>query len=163
MAEAASPRSGGRIFVPYRLHVVAGLAALLSMAGFAVFGTPALSKPEYLGEFNKRYGTAGSRLDSCSTCHTTSQDAEHLNVYGADFRKANHDFGAIEALDSDGDGFKNIDEIKAGTFPGDPKSYPGAPPPPKPSTTTTTTAPFPFSILPNLPHMTKAEVDSLRR
>ncbi|HEV7862474.1 MAG TPA: hypothetical protein VGR20_07225 [Acidimicrobiia bacterium] len=161
MAEGASTRSGGRLFVPQRLHVVAGLAALMSMVGFAVFGSPALSKPEYLGEFNKRYGTTGSRLDACATCHTTTQDAEHLNAYGVDFSKSNHDFGPIEALDSDGDGFKNIDEIKAGTFPGDPKDYPGASkPPPKPSTTTTT-KPFPFSILPNLPSMTKAEVDSL--
>jgi hypothetical protein len=142
---------GARVFVPHRLHVVALLAALLSMVGFAAFSSPAQSKPEYLSEFNKKYGTTGSRLDSCSTCHTTSQDAQHLNAYGTDFGKHTHDFGAIEPLDSDGDGVSNLDEIRGGAFPGDPNDYPGKPPPPKPSTTTTTTAPFPFSILPNLP------------
>ena len=33
-----------------------------------------------------------------------------------------YDFAKVEALDSDGDGVKNIDEIKAGTNPGDPAS-----------------------------------------
>ena len=33
-----------------------------------------------------------------------------------------YDFTKVEALDSDGDGVKNIDEIKAGTNPGDPAS-----------------------------------------
>ena len=36
--------------------------------------------------------------------------------------KKSYDFAKIEALDSDGDGVKNIDEIKAGTNPGDAKS-----------------------------------------
>jgi hypothetical protein len=36
----------------------------------------------------------------------------------------------IEQLDSDGDGFTNIEEITAGTFPGDQSDSPGAPPPP---------------------------------
>jgi hypothetical protein len=142
-----------RRFAPAHLGAIAVLSALLSMAGFAVLVSPAMGKPEYLAEFNKKYGTQGTRLDSCNTCHTTTQDAEHLNPYGADFRKDNHDFGAIEPLDSDGDGYKNIDEIKAGSFPGDPEDYPGHPKPkPKPPTTTTTTRPFPFSLLPqNLP------------
>jgi hypothetical protein len=142
-------RPATRVFDPVRLGAVAVLSGLLSMAGFALIVSPATAKPEYMAEFNKKYGTQGTKLDSCNTCHTTTQDADHLNPYGADFRKSNHDFGAIEGLDSDGDGFKNIDEIKAGTFPGDPNDNPNTKAKPKPAPTTTTTKPFPFSLLPS--------------
>jgi hypothetical protein len=145
----AGPRRPARKVVFRRLGVIPVLSALMSMAGFGLLVSPALSKPEYLAEFNKRYSAQGTKLDSCSTCHTTSQDADHLNPYGADFRKANHDLGAIEGLDSDGDTFKNADEIQAGTFPGDPNDNPNTKAKPKPAPTTTTTKPFPFSLLPN--------------
>jgi len=137
------------VFSPGKMAAVAGISALLSMAGFAFLVSPATAKPEYLQGFNKKYGTQGTKLDSCNTCHTTTQDADHLNPYGQDFRKANHDYGAIEGLDSDGDGFKNIDEINAGTFPGDPNDNPNTKAKPKPPPTTTTTKPFPFSLLPD--------------
>jgi hypothetical protein len=138
-----------RVLAPGRIGALALLAALLSVARFAVLVSPANAKPEYLDAFNKKYDKRGSRLDTCNTCHTTAQDAEHRNPYGVDFGNHNHDFGAIEQLDSDGDGVKNIDEIKADTFPGDKDDYPGHPKPkPKPPTTTTTTRPFPFSLLP---------------
>ncbi len=137
-------------FAPGRMAAVAVISAVLSMAGFAFLVSPATAKPEYLQGFNKKYGTQGTKLDSCNTCHTTSQDADHLNPYGQDFRKANHDYGAIEGLDSDGDSFKNIDEINAGTFPGDPNDNPNTKAKPKPAPTTTTTKPFPFSLLGNL-------------
>jgi hypothetical protein len=69
-----------------------------------------------------------------------------VNSYGKDFGAANHDFGAIEGKDSDGDGFSNIDEIKALTFPGDPNDNPNKKaeekPKPPPSTTTTTKGPL---------------------
>jgi hypothetical protein len=131
---------------------IAVLSAVISTAGFGLLGSPAQSKPEYLSEFNARYKTSGSHLDTCSTCHASSSpSAENLNPYGADFAGANHDFGTIEGKDSDGDGFSNIDEIKAGTFPGDPDENPdkrAEPPPEKPAPTTTTTRSFPFSLLP---------------
>jgi hypothetical protein len=138
-----------RLFFPRVLGGVAVLSAGISMAGFGFLVSPAESKPEYLSEFNSRYKTSGSRLDTCSTCHASSSPSrENLNPYGSDFA-ANHDFGAIEAKDSDGDGFSNIDEIKAGTFPGDPNENPDKKAePPKPAPTTTTTRPFPFSLLP---------------
>ena len=134
---------------------VAVLSAVMSAVGFGLLVSPALSKPEYLSEFNSRYNTSGSHLDTCTTCHASSSPSrENLNPYGKDFSAANHDFGAIEGKDSDGDGFSNIDEIKAGTFPGDPNENPDKKPEPpkKPAPTTTTTKPFPFSLLPdNLP------------
>ncbi|MRR52453.1 MAG: hypothetical protein EG825_16365, partial [Rhodocyclaceae bacterium] len=49
-----------------------------------------------------------------------------MNAYAIDYAAAGHNFTAIENLDSDGDGFTNIVEINARTFPGDPTSHPAA-------------------------------------
>ena len=91
--------------------------------------------------FNDVYGTAGTRLDTCNTCHTTGRST---NPYGTDlktkfslmiipmeenlteeqtldaFRAALRD---IEELDSDNDRHSNIEEIRALTFPGDPGDH----------------------------------------
>jgi hypothetical protein len=136
-----------RRFAPTHLGAIAVLSAMLSMAGFAILVSPANAKPEYLDAFNQKYSTRGSKLDSCNTCHTTTQDAQHLNPYGTDFHNSNRDFGAIEPKDSDGDGFSNIDEIHAGTFPGDPNDNPKTKSAPKPSTTTTTAKSGPLSLI----------------
>ena len=102
---------------------VALLSSVLSGFGFFVLSPTAHSTPDHLNAFNQKYGTAGSKLDSCQTCHASSSPAkENLNAYGKDFAGANHDFGAIEPKDSDGDGVSNINEIKKRTFPGDPAS-----------------------------------------
>jgi hypothetical protein len=141
-----------KLFVPGVLGGVAVLSSVISMAGFGLLVSPAESKPEYLSAFNARYKTSGSHLDTCSTCHASSSPSrDNLNPYGKDFGAANHDFGAIEPKDSDGDGISNIDEIKAGPFPGDPNENPDKKPeaPPKPAPTTTTTKPFPFNLLPD--------------
>jgi hypothetical protein len=67
----------------------------------------------------------GSRIDSCSFCHQGSPPA--LTQYGKDYLSHGRNsaaFTAIEALDSDGDGFTNIQEINALTFPGNPNDHP---------------------------------------
>src|SRR2546423_6560203 len=121
-----------KLFFPGVLAGVALLSSVISMVGFGLLVSPAESRPEYLSAFNDRYKPSGSHLDTCSTCHASSSPArENLNPYGKDFSAANHDFGAIEPKDSDGDGFSNIDEIKAGTFPGDPNENPNKKPEPK--------------------------------
>jgi hypothetical protein len=103
------------------LGVIAVLSAVISGIGFAALSPPAQSTPEHLSAFNARYKTSGSKLDSCLTCHQSqSPSKENLNPYGTDFAAANHDFGAIEPKDSDGDGVTNIDEINKKTFPGNP-------------------------------------------
>jgi len=108
---------------PKALAGVALLSAVLSGVGFAILSPAAQSTPDYLNAFNDKYGTSGSKLDSCSTCHASSSPAkDNLNPYGTDFGGAGHDFGAIEGKDSDGDGVSNIDEINKRTFPGDPAS-----------------------------------------
>ncbi|RJR26001.1 MAG: hypothetical protein C4582_02725 [Desulfobacteraceae bacterium] len=78
-------------------------------------------------------GGKTTTLGSCQWCHYTygydgkGNILETMNQYGKDY----HDHGrnaaaikAIEALDSDGDGYTNIQEIDADRFPGDPNDDP---------------------------------------
>ena len=114
-------RAGRRLGGPGVLVVIALLSAVISAIGFAALSPPAQSTPDNLNAFNKKYGTTGSKLDSCLTCHQSQAAAkDNLNPYGTDFAGAAHDFGAIEAKDSDGDGVSNLDEINKRTFPGNP-------------------------------------------
>ena len=109
--------------------------AVSAVLAFCV-GTTMLATLDHQKEFVAKYPDAKASLGKCSTCHMKSlpkKDGDHeLNPYGKDLlakavvdpkaAKKELKFEKIEALDSDGDGVKNIDEIKAGTNPGDPKS-----------------------------------------
>ena len=76
---------------------------------------------------------------SCLLCHDNTSPAS-WNAYGLDLRAvlptgglSNEQFAtelpdallSIEGLDSDGDGFENLDEIIGGSWPADPQSVPG--------------------------------------
>jgi hypothetical protein len=82
--------------------------------------------------FNTRYGTAGTRLDSCQVCHGASTST--WNPYGDAVFDRVVNLGEpiatalanIEPVDSDGDSFNNLTEIQARTFPGDPNDKPVA-------------------------------------
>jgi len=83
-----------------------------------------------LDNFTTAYpGTAGTALANCSTCHTS---VPALNAYGSALRAAGMNFAGIEGLDSDGDGFSNLQEIRNLTNPGIAAD--------RPPTTTSTTA-----------------------
>lgn len=85
----------------------------------------------YLTAFEAQYpAAAGSRIDTCNVCHTSPPQ---LNAYGMAYQGAGHQFAPIENVDSDGDGYTNLAEIMALTFPGDPADTP----PPLPTATTT--------------------------
>ena len=94
----------------------------------------AYAKKPFTDEFNATYGTSGTdrgtTLGSCITCHYQLDGKGGENGYGQDYKNWGRDFYAIENLDSDGDGFINIDEINAGSFPGDPSSIPTSASPP---------------------------------
>ncbi|WP_440945290.1 PGF-CTERM sorting domain-containing protein [Methanosarcina sp. T3] len=97
------------------------LIIILLLAAVALMGAPmASAKSSYLASFNQHYDTGDTRLDSCSTCHT----GEARNPYGRAYAGSGRNFKAIENLDSDGDGFTNLVEINALTFPGNPDDYP---------------------------------------
>src|SRR5512135_3714623 len=89
--------------------------ALVVVAGvFALSGGQAHAKSSYLASFNSQYGTSGTALDTCNVCHTA---VPTRNPYGTAYGNAAHSFTAIENADSDGDGFTNLAEITARTFP----------------------------------------------
>ena len=93
---------------------------------------------------------------TCLLCHVgylaASPAIDNLNGYGNAHANAGYDFAAIEGLDSDGDGYTNIEEILAGTYPGDASSVPAVtpplppPPPPPPSGNLTPPTVTSFSI-----------------
>jgi hypothetical protein len=105
-----------------KIKVSALLGALLV---FLMIGL-AFARGSYMTAFNTRYGTTATVLNTCNLCHPGG-DTGSLNAYGDDFLNAGRNvaaFIAIEGLDSDGDGFTNIVEINARSFPGDPSSFP---------------------------------------
>lgn len=105
--------------------------ALAVIAVFLFVATAAvLASMDNMKAFNEKYPDAKAKLGKCTTCHVKplpKKDDNELNAYGKDVKttidpkdpKKNPDFAKIEQKDSDGDGAKNIDEIKAGTNPGD--------------------------------------------
>jgi hypothetical protein len=100
------------------------IGALAIVVGFLIAsGGQVHAKPTYLSTFNSTYGTSGTALDSCSLCHPGGNTST-FNAYATAYGSAGHSFTAIANLDSDGDGFTNIAEITARTFPGDPGSTP---------------------------------------
>ncbi|MGC8668351.1 MAG: hypothetical protein ACP5VE_09590 [Chthonomonadales bacterium] len=110
---------------PFRFALTMGLTLLV---------TAALAVPSMLAVFKGTYKNIpkGSALDkaACETCHVGH--TPKLNPYGEDIKKAltaakskkltPEILKKVENLDSDKDGVKNINEIKKGTLPGDPKS-----------------------------------------
>ena len=115
--------------------IVIMLLLLTVTALIAVPGGLGLSS--YLNAFNAKYGTDGTNLDTCNTCHAGVPD---LNPYGEavagqsgtiDQRLTN-----VESMDSDGDGLTNIEEINDLTFPGN-VSDPGVTPTVSPTVTAT--------------------------
>jgi len=108
---------------------------ILAVLGSLVVGSTLLGNLPIQKAFTEKYPDAKAKLGKCTTCHVKplqTKEDHASNAYGKDLAekavvdpKANpktYDFSKIEALDSDGDGVKNIDEIKAGTNPGDPAS-----------------------------------------
>ena len=71
---------------------------------------------DYLTSFENTYpGAKHTRIDMCILCHTSPPAR---NSFGSAFGAAGHSFSAIQNADSDGDGFTNLVEINAFSFPG---------------------------------------------
>ena len=108
--------------------------AVIALVAFCA-ATTLLANLDNQKAFVTTYPDAKASLGKCSTCHMKplpKKEDHEMNPYGKDVQtkavvdpnaeKKTYKFEKIEGLDSDGDGVKNIDEIKAGTNPGDPKS-----------------------------------------
>jgi hypothetical protein len=101
---------------------------LIGFAIFSVLLTVGLTQVGATGSLNADAVTAypsiaGTRIDDCALCHSS---IPALNSYGVALDGAGNSFAAIEGQDSDGDGFSNIAEINALTFPGDASDKPAA-------------------------------------
>ena len=136
-----------------RLLVLALLAlavgAALALGSFAASHTSGFGN--YKSALVSKYALAGTKLDDCTTCHNPDfsrnpfgQAVEGQLGQGNDIDTA---LTNVESLDSDGDGASNIDELNAGTFPGDASDAPAATEPtptpagtPAPTGTPTVTA-----------------------
>jgi hypothetical protein len=105
---------------------------LLTIFGIVVLtfaaSDAAHAKDRYTTDFNNYYGTygtvRGTTMGSCITCHVNPDGKGGVNPYGNHWKSYGNNFAAVEPLDSDGDGFSNIDEIIADTWPGDAGSQP---------------------------------------
>jgi hypothetical protein len=99
---------------------------LVIAAAVALAAGAAQAKSGYLSAFNTRYGTSGTVLNDCNLCHS----ADPYNPYGIALQNAGiatnttSAFAAVEPLDSDKDGYTNLQEINARTLPGDAASLP---------------------------------------
>ena len=115
-----------------RKKVLGSLSTVLLILGVSwiAFATNGVKN-----NFNTYYAsqgiiTAGSAIDQCILCHATNTAPDFPsteippNPYGVALENNGSDFAAAEPSDSDGDGFTNIAEISAKTFPGDPASKP---------------------------------------
>lgn len=79
-------------------------------------------------DFKQRYEIGSeSKLNGCFTCHFNAAGGGPRNPFGIAYKKAyaDQDFADLEKTDSDGDGYTNIEEIKAGKKPGDFNDMPG--------------------------------------
>ena len=98
----------------------------ISIIFLTCFAVSVFGRQTYLTSFNTRYGTSATVLNQCITCHNSNSGAgsSGLNVYGQVLDNNGVDFLAAESLDSDKDGFTNLREIQARTFPGNAASHP---------------------------------------
>jgi hypothetical protein len=125
--------------------IVVGVLAVLTAALLNLSPRPVSAAPGDLSNAVAKYpNMASSMLNQCTFCHLGYPP--NLNPYGAAYKAAGRNpaaFAAIESLDSDKDGFTNLQEINSLTFPGDPASFPAIP-----TATATAIPPTPTRIPP---------------
>ncbi len=116
-----------RLLSYLRFHLVLMILASLGVlvGAYTLLGRPrpVQATSNYLAAARLQYPTIiGTALDSCNLCHLSGSNDK--NQYGDAYESHGHSFSAIELLDSDHDGYNNLTEINAHTFPGDAASHP---------------------------------------
>ena len=99
------------------------IAAMIFIVGVQ----EAMSRQSYMVNFKQKYtGTVDTKIDTCILCHFENPQNNTFawNLYGEDYRKRGN-FTLIELIDSDNDGYSNIEEINNLTFPGNASDRPG--------------------------------------
>lgn len=110
--------------------IVGGLVALLAAMALMTVDKPAPAQAtsNFMAAFAETYpAAAASKLNDCQLCHS-AQSMPELNDYGRDYQSHGHNLQAIAAGDSDGDGWSNIVEINAATWPGALADHPAGQP-----------------------------------
>ena len=126
-----------RVWIVSSVVLAVGIALVLALARSP---DTAEAKSSYQSALINVYPVLNnSKLDSCQTCHTNVPD---LNPFGQAYQNNGHNFPALELLDSDSDGWSNIQEIQSITFPGDSSDFPSSNTPPT-FTPTPTNTPLP--------------------
>lgn len=109
-----------------RFQTVIAIIAAVLIISTAAIASIAWQKI-FMDNYKPKADTALAKA-KCQICHTKGAE---LNLYGKALNakpKTAASLKAVEKLDSDKDGFTNLEEIKAGTLPGDPKSKPAGKP-----------------------------------
>ena len=102
------------------------LSLVSSGTAFANSGYRAAFTTNYQAAYQAKHPGQSLTIAVCNLCHDPALGPPDLNPYGSAYLNSGFVFSAIEALDSDGDGFSNLTEIMASpeTFPGDAASRP---------------------------------------
>ena len=96
---------------------------LITFFSTIIAGHSAFALPAFYKMFRAKYGWAGG----CNVCHSSKKGGDAPNPYGRAFLHNGMNlstFLRIAEEDSDKDGFTNIAEIIARSYPGDPSSTP---------------------------------------
>ena len=110
-----------------------GIIWCIALVAMLLLAPQVMARPSYLSTFESTYpAAAGSRIDVCNLCHNSPEGGDARNPYGSSYDSSGRNFAAIENIDSDKDGWTNIQEIKSLTFPGDATDHPTTPPPKSP-------------------------------
>ena len=112
-------------YLRLRVFLVVLVSLAVVMGAYTLLGRPrpVQATSNYLAAARLQYPTIiGTALDSCNLCHLSGSNDK--NQYGDAYESHGHNFSAIELLDSDHDGYNNLTEINAHTFPGDAASHP---------------------------------------
>jgi len=134
--------------------IITGSIYLLVIGYSLLTSTKGLANTPDINNARAKYpNIVNTGLNSCDLCHTSN--IPNLNPYGQAYKDNGRNsaaLGAIESLDSDGDGFTNLQEIMALTFPGNPSSFP------KTNTSTPTATVRPTATSTRLPSPTATSV-----
>jgi hypothetical protein len=99
--------------------------ALISLGGLLLIPSPSQAQPKFLTRLIRQYPhLADTELNGCLVCHDKGVGGGATNAFAEAYFDNGFSFSNIEDFDSDEDGFTNLEELMAGTFPGDANSTP---------------------------------------